>query len=542
MAERHLLTVAVEDYFQVAGLAHLVRTDRWSRFESRVEANTHRALDLLDEFDVKATFFVLGWVAESLPALVREISARGHEVASKGFLHRDVSTLSRDEFRADVVRARDALEHATGQRVFGHRVAQGSLGLRDLWALDVLAEEGFAYDSSIYPRGRSVAAEPWRRFPHVHENAGLRIHEFPLSSFGTRFLVVPIAGGNYMRQLPHSLMKRIFESWTRRYTVPFNMYFHVWELDPELPRITAARWFTQLRQYRNVTAMPTRLRHYLSTYRFQPIARALELVPQAAPERASRERERLDVPADASPSETVSVVVPCYNEAQSLPYLANTLRQLSAELAPRWRLRFVFVDDCSRDTTWEVLQRTFGDREDCDLVRHEVNRGVAAAILTGIHAAKTEIAISMDCDCTYDPLQMRELLPMLQPGVAMVTASPYHPQGRVVGVPGWRLFLSRGLSRLYGSLLEVRLATYTSCFRAYRRDALLDLELSNGGFLGVAEMLALLVLRGERVVECPAVLESRLFGESKMRTLATIRAHLGLLTRLWRAKLFGSAS
>jgi glycosyltransferase involved in cell wall biosynthesis len=175
------------------------------------------------------------------------------------------------------------------------------------------------------------------------------------------------------------------------------------------------------------------------------------------------------------------------------------------------------------------------------LVQHPRNRGVAAAILTGIRRADTEVVCSIDCDCTYDPHQLTTLIPLLVPGVDMVTASPYHRDGEVRNVPGWRLFLSRSLSFLYRVVLHHRLATYTSCFRVYRRSSISGLQVREGGFLGVAEMLGRLDLVGGQIVECPAVLEVRLLGRSKMRTLRTIVGHLRLLLRLIFARWRGTS-
>jgi glycosyltransferase involved in cell wall biosynthesis len=238
----------------------------------------------------------------------------------------------------------------------------------------------------------------------------------------------------------------------------------------------------------------------------------------------------------------VSIVVPCFNEELILPYLAKTLKNVERTIRDRYDLRFIFVDDGSVDGTWAALKNIFGDREDCRLERHTTNRGVAAAILTGIDRAETEIVCSIDCDCTYDPLQLENLLPKLTDGVDMVTGSPYHPDGEVRNVPRWRLFLSKSLSELYGLVLHQRLATYTSCFRVYRRSAVEELNIREGGFLGVAEMLGRLDLGGGRIVECPAVLEVRLLGRSKMKTVRTIFGHLRLLSRLAFARIAGSGA
>ncbi len=542
-SKRHLLTVVLEDYFQVAPLRGVVKTEQWHLFENRVEVNTHKALDLLDEFGIKATFFVLGWIADEMPEVVREVADRGHEVASKGYYHRSLQQLSKEEFRADLRRSRQALERATGRRVDGYRIAHGWFGPRDLWALDVLAEEGFAYDSSVRPLFRAFAGEPERRVAYRHRHGDTELWEFPLSTISLGGWSLPISGGNYLRQFPHALMKRAVARWHRKSWSPFVMYFHVWELDPGQPRIHAAPLLERVRQYRNLDKMPAIIRHYLETYNFSGIGEYLGIEASAVepePVMASPPSPATESPKTGVARQPVTVVVPCYNESESLHFLANTLRGVEATL-DAYDLRFVFVDDGSADGTPELLEKLFGSKPNGSVVVHEHNQGVAAAILTGIRHAETEIVCSMDCDCTYDPHQLRTLIPMLKDGVDMVTASPYHPDGQVRNVPSWRLLLSRGLSGLYRLVLNHRFYTYTSCFRVYRRSAVCDLPVREGHFLGVTEMLCLLDLGGGRMAECPAVLEVRLLGRPHMKVLRTIVGHLKLLARVARLRLLGNA-
>lgn len=544
----HVLTIALEDYFHVAPLETVIREDRWYRFEMRLEASTRRTLDLLDECGARATFFVLGWVAEAAPELVREVSARGHEVASKGYYHRDPRGLGKEAFREDALRAREALERATGQRVLGYRLAQQWLRPSDLWALEVLAESGYAYDSSVRLVFRTYADEPWRQFPHRTTIAGRPFLEVPLSSIRLFGLDVPIAGGNYFRQFPHGLMRRAVAHWDRHYPAPFVMYFHTWELDPDQPRVNGVPLHQQIRQYRNLRKMPAMLRHYLESYRFTSIAEYFELGEHAPP----GELAEVGVSASRLPGAgakaadpgdrvltDVTVVVPCYNEQQSLPYLANTLRSVVGELGNRYRFSLVFVDDCSTDLTWQTLQTIFGAEPNCTLVRHDWNRGVAAAIQTGLSSATDEIVCSMDCDCTYDPHELGRMIPLLTDDVAVVTASPYHPDGGVKNVSPWRLLLSKGLSKLYRLVLHQKLYTYTSCFRIYRRQAAIGVTVERGGFFGVTEMLGRLDLAGRRIVEFPTTLEARMLGRSKMKVLHTIAGHLSLLAYLARLRLWG---
>jgi glycosyltransferase involved in cell wall biosynthesis len=173
------------------------------------------------------------------------------------------------------------------------------------------------------------------------------------------------------------------------------------------------------------------------------------------------------------------------------------------------------------------------------VVRHEVNAGVAAAIMTGIEAADTEIVASIDADCSYDPHELAGMVPMLTEDVDLVTASPYHPDGGVLNVPWWRLFLSRSLSGMYRQVLHNSLHTYTSCFRVYRRSAAIKIPIYERGFLGVAEFIGRLDLSGSRIVEYPTRLEVRMLGRSKMKALKTIAGQLGLLRKLVAVRLAG---
>jgi len=547
--KRHILTIAMEDYFHVGAFNQFIQRERWYRFPTRFEENTRKALDLLDRFQVKATFFVLGWIADKQPDIVKEVVRRGHEVASRGYYHRSIRQMTREEFREDLTRARDALERASGAQVLGYRLAHQWLTPTDLWALDVLAEEGYAYDSSILPSRRMFQAEKNSRFVHRHRCGSHEIWEVPLSTWSVAGWNVPIAGGNYFRQFPHTFIKRAVKHWHETYAAPFVMYFHVWELDPDQPNIDAASPLARIRHYRNLDKMRWVLEDYLSTYRFAGVAEILGITPHVIETphievrttvATAKENERYDggTHRDGQQRVPVSVVIPCFNEELILPYLANTLRSMEETLGRDYDLCFIFVDDGSSDGTWNALRRMFAEQENCTILRHPQNRGVAGAILTGIHAATTDIVCSIDCDCTYDPHELRNMIPLLTDGVDLVTASPYHPQGKVLNVPAWRLCLSKVASFLYRCVIPRRLATYTSCFRVYRKSAILGLPLTEQGFLGIAELIGQLGLRNAEIVEYPAVLEVRVLGHSKMKVLRTIRGHLRLLTRLLLQRIF----
>ncbi len=541
---QHILTINLEDYYHVAAFQHLITRDQWYRFETRLQKNTDRTLALLDQLDVRATFFVLGWIADRWPDLVRRVADAGHEVANRGFYHRDLATLTREEFREDLVQSRDAIEAATGQRVLGYRLSDGWLRPTQFWALDVLAQEGHAYDSSVMPWLRTFADEAFAQ-PASHETKSGAIWEVPLSTRSVAGLRIPIAGGNYFRQLPESFIRRSVQRHRDAAAAPFVMYFHTWELDADQPRISAAGAISKMRHYRNLARVEPLLRD-LVTPDFGPVADFLGLDRCAAKPEEAAAVPAISVPAEPSAragSRTpVTIVVPCFNEQSSIPYLANTLASVAEALSRTCEPHFILVDDCSTDETWELLQTTFFDQTKFSLLRHEENQGVSAAIMTGLRAAETEIVCSIDCDCSYDPHELRSMIPLLGDGVALVTASPYHPQGKVRNVPGWRLLLSRTLSRMYRVLLRRRLSTWTSCCRVYRRSMVADIDLQESGFLGTAELVAKLCLSGAEIVEHPATLEVRIFGESKMRTVRTIFGHLRLLGRVLKLRLGGSTA
>jgi lipopolysaccharide/colanic/teichoic acid biosynthesis glycosyltransferase len=238
----------------------------------------------------------------------------------------------------------------------------------------------------------------------------------------------------------------------------------------------------------------------------------------------------------------VGVVIPCFNEEDGLEQLADTLQSVEHELGRQYDLQWIMVDDGSRDGTWPALKDRFEDWPNVTLVQHEQNRGISAAIRTGIEASEAEVVCSMDADCTYDPHEFGNMIPLLRGDVAMVTASPYHAEGRVLNVPRWRLVLSRIASSLYRVGLRNKLSTCTSCFRVYRRSAVLGIEPSEDGFEGVAEVLARLDLHGYRIVEFPATLSVRRIGRSKMRIVQAIYGHLRLIAWLWASRLFRRAA
>ena len=279
-AKPNAFSVDVEDYFHVEAFSKDVAREAWSGYPSRVVANTTRLLDLLDRYKVRGTFFVLGWVAEREPALVREINARGHEIGCHSYWHRLIYGLTPDIFREDTKQAKDAIERAAGVEVRGYRAPTFSITAKSLWALDVLAQCGFTFDSSIYPiyhDNYGLAGSP--RDPYavaVHAGAG-SIAEFPISTFRAFGRDLPVAGGGYLRMLP---------LWYNRAGIdrivgdarPVMVYVHPWEIDPEQPRIRT-RLKSRLRHYTNLGSMQARIEHLLERYAFAPVGEVLRGMP-----------------------------------------------------------------------------------------------------------------------------------------------------------------------------------------------------------------------------------------------------------------------
>lgn len=254
------MSVDVEDYFHVEAFSSVIDRSCWASFPCRVEANTKLILDLLDESGVQGTFFVLGWVAERYPALVREIVCRGHEPACHSYWHRLIYTLSPAEFREDTARAKDCIEQAAGEAVYGYRAPSFSITSRSSWALDVLTELGFQYDSSVFPVRHDVYGVPDApRGPFQITTKSGPIVEFPMTTF--RLPVgpnLPVGGGGYLRMLP-SWYTRVGVGRAFSEGLPLICYIHPWEVDPDQPRV-AARLRSRLRHYTNLSKTAERLR------------------------------------------------------------------------------------------------------------------------------------------------------------------------------------------------------------------------------------------------------------------------------------------
>jgi polysaccharide deacetylase family protein (PEP-CTERM system associated) len=270
-------TVDVEDYFHVEAFRHLVTPEAWGSMEQRVEPPTRRILNLLEEHGTRATFFLLGWVAEQRPSLVHDIVAGGHEVAIHGYDHRPITVMTPDELREDLRRAKGIVEDLTGHAVLGYRAPTYSVVRDTIWALDVIAEEGLRYDSSIFPIAHDRYGIPTAaRYPWVETRGARRLSEFPISTVRLLGRNLPFVGGGYLRLLPMGYVRWGMRRVTSDERRPAMLYVHPWELDADQPTMPVGR-VARLRHYHGIDRVEGRLRTLLTEFPFDTVRSVLGL-------------------------------------------------------------------------------------------------------------------------------------------------------------------------------------------------------------------------------------------------------------------------
>jgi polysaccharide deacetylase family protein (PEP-CTERM system associated) len=277
------LTVDVEDYYHVSAFEPYLDYKDWEYLPSRVENNVMRILEILEDRKVKATFFALGWVADRNPSLIRKIYSEGHEIASHGYSHKLAYEMTHDEFREDVRKSKNAIEDSIGAGINGFRATSFSLIESSLWALDVLIEEGFLYDSSIFPIHHDRYGIPcWQRFPHVIKRSSGFIYELPPSTFRLCKVNLPIAGGAYLRFLPLCIISQGLRRINNIESQPAVVYIHPWEIDHRQPRFKVRR-LTEVRHYSRLSAVEDKIKNILSEFKFGRISEVINESPALQP-------------------------------------------------------------------------------------------------------------------------------------------------------------------------------------------------------------------------------------------------------------------
>lgn len=276
MTVTNALTVDVEDYFHVQAFANVVAQKDWDHYPSRVEMNTCRLIEMFAEHGVRATFFVLGWVAKRYPKLIKRIRAAGHRVGCHGYAHRTIYSGSRADFQKDLRVARQVIEDTLGLPIKSFRAPSYSITSKTLWALEILGEEGFEYDSSIMPvihDNYGIPEAP--RFPHLKVlGCGREIREFPPSTvrlFGMNF---PVAGGGYLRLFPYGITAWAIRRINHVERQPAMAYLHPWEIDPDQPRISAP-WRSRFRHYQNLESTENKVVKLLKEFSWAPMEEAV---------------------------------------------------------------------------------------------------------------------------------------------------------------------------------------------------------------------------------------------------------------------------
>ena len=277
-ATLHALSVDVEDYFHVAALSGVISPDDWGALPSRVERNTERLLELFDRQQVKCTFFVLGWVAERYPELIRKLADHGHEIASHGYSHQLIYNQTPAVFAEETRKSKLILEDIIQQPVTGYRAASYSITRESLWALDILAELGFTWDSSIFPIHHDRYGIPDSpKTPYtIQTSNGTALREFPLTTARLFRLTIPAAGGGYFRQFPYPVFRHLFRLASNQDTRPQMFYLHPWEIDPDQPRYDDASWFSRFRHYTNLDKCYGRLERLLEDFSFGTVSQSYE--------------------------------------------------------------------------------------------------------------------------------------------------------------------------------------------------------------------------------------------------------------------------
>ncbi len=265
----NILTVDVEDYFQVSAFEQVVEKHSWDSLVHRVEGNTQRVLDLFAEHNATATFFVLGWVAERYPKLIQRIVNEGHELASHGYGHQRLTLMSEHEVKRDIALSKDILEDISGTQVHGYRAPSFSINESNRWVFSYLQELGFTYSSSTFPIKHDLYGVPdWPRF--IHKTAE-GIWEIPMSTLKMANRNLPISGGGYCRLLPFKFSDIAIKKYLQAEQFPYMFYFHPWEIDAKQPRIKGATFKSNFRHYTNLQSMQDKIENLLKVYQWQSI-------------------------------------------------------------------------------------------------------------------------------------------------------------------------------------------------------------------------------------------------------------------------------
>jgi len=288
MPQANAISVDVEDYFHTEAMSAVAPRENWDKFPAHIEANTSVLFELFAQYNVHATFFFLGWVAERFPQLVRQAHELGHEVGCHSYWHHPVFRMSAEEFRQDTHRAKAVIQDATGYPVMGYRAPNFSINQRAPWAYPILEELGFQYDSSVYPVRHELYGN--HRAPRRPYLVGKTLLELPVATWRVLKQNLPVGGGAYLRILPYALMKNGIRAINKNEHVPAVLYLHPWEIDDSQPRLKAS-WKSRVRQYTGLAGMKSKLERLLQDFTLGSIRETVYLPLQNKPEMLQPQRQ-----------------------------------------------------------------------------------------------------------------------------------------------------------------------------------------------------------------------------------------------------------
>lgn len=272
------MTVDVEDYFQVSAFEGVIERDDWQKLPLRVERNTHRLLEVFEQYEIKSTFFTLGWVAERCPSLIKAIVDAGHELASHGYGHQRATQMDKAQFQQDVERSKKLLEDCAGAEIIGYRAPSFSVNDSNTWVYDILVKLGFKYSSSTYPIAHDLYGVPdWPRFKYTRPEG---IVEIPIPTITKGDKNIGIGGGGYFRLYPYWMSQKRINRYLSEEKQPYSFYFHPWEIDAEQPRVEGASIKSKIRHYINLSRMEPKIIRLLEDYRWSTMADVYEIKPR----------------------------------------------------------------------------------------------------------------------------------------------------------------------------------------------------------------------------------------------------------------------
>ena len=519
------LTFDLEEYFQVSAFNDSVSRSAWQGYSGRAEESSYQILAMLELRNIKATFFVLGWFARRHPRLIREIRDLGHEVASHGYEHKLIYQQTPEEFRQDIRKTKHILEDIVGAPVLGYRAPSYSIVRSTLWALDILAEEQYRYDSSIFPIHHDrYGISDFQRRPHLIETGSGPVIEFPLTT--ARFLGrnLPVCGGGYFRILPFGFTRWGLNRVLYGDGAPAIFYLHPWEFDPEQPRVEAGI-LSRFRHYTNLDLTESRfskLLRLLSFTRADNLLQEIGLLDLSTVGRASSSQQgAADHQPDFRHFKSVSLVVPILNEQGSIAQLYREASQALQSLGCDYEM--IFVDDGSTDRTYDCLLALHEQDRHVKIIKLRRNFGQTPAMACGFDCAAGDVIVSMDGDLQNDPADIPQLLREIDRGFDIVC--------------GWRLnrkdkWLSRKLpSKLANALIRritgIRIHDLGCSLKAYRAPVIQTLKLYSDmhRFIPAVSQLA-----GARVGEIPVNHRPRVFGVSKYGISRTYKVLMDLIS------------